>query len=318
MHVITVDGLCAILGAFFALVAIKVTRESVRRWRAGAFWGLLAVVYLFGKMIPPLLSGYLLLGMVVLAAMGRDTASLRRTTSKSERQKEATRLRNRLFWPVLLVPAVTVTGSLLLDKLRWGGVSLIDPKETTLASLGVGAVLALALALRNTGAKFVAAGDEGVRLIDTLGWTLILPQLLAALGGIFAASGVGEVITGIVSRTLPSGLPFVAVAVYCLAMMLFTICMGNAFAAFAVITGGIGVPLIVQAHGGNPAIMGAVGMLSGYCGTLLTPMAANFNLVPALLLELRDKYAVIRAQAPIAAVVFVFNVLLMYLTVYRF
>ena len=37
-------------------------------------------------------------------------------------------------------------------------------------------------------------------------------------------------------------------------------------------------------------------MLTGYCGTLMTPMAANFNIVPAALLELDDPYAVIRAQ----------------------
>jgi uncharacterized membrane protein len=101
-------------------------------------------------------------------------------------------------------------------------------------------------------------------------------------------------------------------------MLLFTMCMGNAFAAFAVITGGIGLPLIVQQHGGNAAIMAGIGMLSGYCGTLLTPMAANFNIVPAMLLELTDKNAVIKAQVPIALVVFAANVVIMYLCVYRF
>lgn len=30
-------------------------------------------------------------------------------------------------------------------------------------------------------------------------------------------------------------------------------------------------------------------MLSGFCGTLMTPMAANFNIVPAALLELSDR-----------------------------
>ena len=44
------------------------------------------------------------------------------------------------------------------------------------------------------------------------------------------------------------------------------------------------------------APLAAIGMLSGYCGTLLTPMAANFNLVPAALLELKDPNAVIRQQ----------------------
>jgi uncharacterized membrane protein len=94
--------------------------------------------------------------------------------------------------------------------------------------------------------------------------------------------------------------------------------MGNAFAAFAVITGGIGLPFIVRMHGGNPAIMAAIGMLCGYCGTLLTPMAANFNIVPAMLLELSDRHAVIKAQAPIAAAIFIANVLLMWFCVYRF
>ena len=78
---------------------------------------------------------------------------------------------------------------------------------------------------------------------------------------------------------------------YCLGMMLFTVVMGNAFAAFAVITGGIGLPLIVQMHGGN-----SFGMFAGYCGTLLTPMAANFNIVPAMLLELKDKMPLLKRK----------------------
>ena len=94
--------------------------------------------------------------------------------------------------------------------------------------------------------------------------------------------------------------------------------MGNAFAAFPVITLGIGLPFIVQQHGGNPAIMAAIGMLCGYCGTLLTPMAANFNVVPTMLLELPDKHAVIKAQVPIALVILAANILLMYFCVYRF
>jgi uncharacterized membrane protein len=121
-----------------------------------------------------------------------------------------------------------------------------------------------------------------------------------------------------VTKFLPAQSPFVAVLAYCLGMALFTVCVGNAFAAFAVITAGIGLPLIVQAHHGNPAIMAALGMLSGYCGTLVTPMAANFNLVPVLLLELPDRHAVIKAQAPIAGVLLLANIVLMYVCVYRF
>ena len=64
-------------------------------------------------------------------------------------------------------------------------------------------------------------------------------------------------------------------------MALFTMIMGNAFAAFPVMTAAIGVPLLIQHFGGDPAVVGAIGMLAGFCGTLMTPMAANFNIVPA-------------------------------------
>jgi len=70
--------------------------------------------------------------------------------------------------------------------------------------------------------------------------------------------------------------------------------------------------------GGNPAIMAAIGMLSGFCGTLTTPMAANFNLVPAALLGLEDRYAVIKAQIPTAIAVLLVNTVLMYALVFRF
>jgi uncharacterized membrane protein len=110
----------------------------------------------------------------------------------------------------------------------------------------------------------------------------------------------------------------VAVVAYCGGMVLFTVMMGNAFAAFPIMTLGVGLPFIVNAHGGNPAIMGALGMLSGYCGTLVTPMAANFNLVPVRLLELKDDFAVIKAQAPFAAAIWIFNVVVMAACVYRF
>jgi uncharacterized membrane protein len=63
--------------------------------------------------------------------------------------------------------------------------------------------------------------------------------------------------------------------------------------------------------------MAAIGMLSGYCGTLLTPMAANFNIVPAALLELPDKNAVIRAQVPTALTLLVCNVFLLYFLMFR-
>jgi uncharacterized membrane protein len=44
----------------------------------------------------------------------------------------------------------------------------------------------------------------------------------------------------------------------------------------------------------------------------MTPMAANFNVVPAALLELSDKNAVIKAQVPTALLLLTANIVLLY------
>jgi uncharacterized membrane protein len=153
--------------------------------------------------------------------------------------------------------------------------------------------------------------EEGRRLIDAIGWSAILSQFLAALGFLFDKAGVGAVVAGMVSSVVPHGSRLAAVVAYCVGMALLTMVMGNAFAAFAVITTGIGIPMVVM-QGADPSVAGVIGMLSGYCGTLMTPMAANFNVVPAALLEIRDKNRVIVAQVPVALAMLVANVVLMY------
>jgi uncharacterized membrane protein len=100
-------------------------------------------------------------------------------------------------------------------------------------------------------------------------------------------------------------------------MVVFTMIMGNAFAAFPVMAAAIGVPILIHADGGNPAVIGAVGMLAGFCGTLMTPMAANFNIVPAALLELRSQYGVVKVQVATAIPLLIVNILILYVAGFR-
>jgi uncharacterized membrane protein len=162
---------------------------------------------------------------------------------------------------------------------------------------------------------------EGRRLLDAVGWAAILPQMLASLGIVFLASGVGTQVGHLFAEHLPLDSRFTAVAAYCLGMALFTVLMGNAFAAFPVMTAAVGLPVVVQRFGGTPAVVCAIGMLSGFCGTLMTPMAANFNIVPANLLELPDRNApfnaVIRTQVPTALPLLAANVVLMWWLAFR-
>ena len=320
MTLLGLEFFLAVAAFFLAAMAIDVARDPDHPHRIGStmFWALLAGAFGLGKHVPPVVAGYSVLAMVVLAGAGQVAPPRRTGRPAAERAQDAERLGNALFRPVALIPLLVIVGGVTLDWVRYGDVKLVEPRQATQVSMGLACLAGLWLALRVTRARPGVAVSEGSRLLQAIGWALVLPQLLASLGGIFARAGVGDVIANVLGNTLPLHNPLVAVVAYCAGMALFTIVMGNAFAAFPVITLGIGLPFIVKQHGGNPAIMGALGMLSGYCGTLVTPMAANFNLVPAMLLELDDKNAVIKAQAPMAAAIWIFNVTLMALCVYSF
>lgn len=181
-----------------------------------------------------------------------------------------------------------------------------------MVALTFGTIIALIMCRTLLQAKPAEPFVAGRRLIDDIGWVAVMPQLLASLGAVFTLAGVGQVVGMLIGTIIPAGSVIGAVLAYALGMALFTIVMGNAFAAFPVMAAAVGVPLLIQRAGGDPAIVAAVGMLAGFCGTLLTPMAANFNLLPAALLGLKDKYGVIRAQAPTALLLLVFNILLLY------
>src|SRR6185503_9071695 len=232
-----------------------------------------------------------------LGALGRGAP---RTSSPEERARDVRRFGNLLFLPALAVPALTLAASFGLRGARVGGVPLIDPKNLSVIALGLSAMIALALAVLLLRQPLRSPAHESRRLMDMIGWAAILPQMLAALGVLFALFGVGDRVAEILGHVVPLDNRLAVVCTYTAGMALFTMVMGNAFAAFPVMTAAIGLPIIVRRLGGDPAIMGAVGMLSGFCGTLMTPMAANFNIVPAALLELKDRNAVIKVQVPTA------------------
>jgi uncharacterized membrane protein len=305
-------------GVFFAAMALlgAFDASNPKRWGNLAFWGLLAISFLFGSQLGDLINGMLVIALALIAGFNLLGQGKPVTTTPEERRESAERLGSKLFIPALVIPAVTLAGTFLFKVWTVGGQPVVDPKQATLVSLILGILVGLALAIAMIRPAPAAPFQEGRRLLDTVGWAALLPQTLAALGAVFAAAGVGQIIGQLTGGGVAGAHPFLAVAAYTLGMALFTIIMGNAFAAFPVMTAGIGLPLIVGKFGGDPVIMSAIGMLSGFCGTLMTPMAANFNIVPAALLELTDKYGVIRAQIPTAILLLIANTVLMYAFVY--
>ncbi len=316
--IISLEYIYYICGAFMALIALLALKDgsNPKRGMTATFWGLFAVSFLFGKVIPSMYMGVLVIVMAVIAGFGGVRLGSYSEASEESRVMSAKKLGNKLFIPALLIPVITVIGTLGLHDVKIGSLALLDKANITLVSLGVACIVALLAALGLTKESGMQSVKESRRLVDAIGWAAVLPQMLASLGALFAVAGVGQAVSNLVSSAIPVDNRFLVVFAYVAGMALFTMVMGNAFAAFPVMTAGIGLPLIIQMHGGNPAVMAAIGMFSGYCGTLMTPMAANYNIVPAALLDLADKNAVIKAQMPTALMLLTANVFLMYSLVF--
>jgi uncharacterized membrane protein len=310
---ITIQHVFYLVGGLFGGWALLSAgdRTNPKRFGNAAFWGLMAVSLIAGHRLGDLANGFLVLALAALATLkliGRGAPS----TDEVERNAAGGRFGNRLFLPILIVLLTAVAGTLLYLYTPLRETGLFEKNRETFILLCLGVLLALAVIWAWLKPPLLAPLDEGRRLIDAVGWAAVLPMMLAALGLVLADTGVGRTIGSLVLTVIPEGAVLPAVIAYGLGMALFTILTGNAFAAFPVMATAIGVPLLIQGYGGDAAVVGAIGMLAGFCGTLMTPMAANFNLVPAALLELKDQNGVIKAQIGTALPLLVVNILLIY------
>ncbi len=312
---ITLEFLYRLMGILTGAAAVINLRDTAHPnpIANAAFWGLWSVSFLAGTYLPDLANGALILAMVAVATIRGVRQSSGESTTLADRVASAQRWGNRLFLPALAVPLITLLANATIGHITIAGAALVEPKQVTLVSLGIATLVSLTLGMLMLRPPVIAPLAEARRLLDAVGWAAMLPQLLAALGAVFAAAGVGKVVSTLAAGWIPPGAPFLSVVVFTVGMALLTMLMGNAFAAFPVMMLGIGVPLLVTGFHGNPTIIAAIGMLSGFCGTLMTPMAANFNLVPVALLELSDRYAVIRVQVPTALLLLGVNTALLYL-----
>lgn len=293
-------ALCGLVSLDTALRSLK---NDEAKYGTCAFWSILGIIFIFGKLIPYEVTGGLLIVMGCLTVTKQVRIGKFKESSVEEREIESNRVKNKIFIPAIAIGVM----ALLLSFIKIDGKSLDGA-----VMIGIACVVALLIAIALIRPRLDETRENTSRLLMQVGAACLLPQLLGALGDVFTKAGVGEVISGIISGIVPSGNIVIGVVVYCLGMVIFTMIMGNAFAAFAVITVGIGAPFVI-AQGGNPAVVGALGMTCGFCGTLLTPMAANFNIVPCAVLETKDKWTVIKAQAPMALIMIVVHIVLMLL-----
>lgn len=288
-------------------------RDRTNKNRVGTalFWFTLGLIFPLGGVLPTWVVGLMVLLLVAIDGAGRvgRGSNSEEVTKSGQVQAKATRVGNKIFLPALSIPFVTFAFAIAF---RWLG---LNTNDGALVGLGYSGIVAMLVGLALTKGTFNEAFREGRRLNDAMGAVNILPALLASLGVIFTASKIGDLIAQGIHKIIPGQNLFLLIVANCLGMALFTMVMGNSFAAFPVIAAGVLVPLIIQPFGVNPAMVAIVTLTAGSTGTLMTPMAANFNIVPTALLDMRDQYGVIKFQVPFALTIWTMHVLVMWLMI---
>ncbi len=296
-----------LLEFFFILIGLqlvytgyKVFKDPNNTKRIGTslFWLDLGILFMLGKFLPNVVNGGLVAFLGVISLFKQFEISKFTPVKQEKLEADAKKYGNAIFVPVLALAIISVLLAMFI-------------KPSSKAAIGVAAVIGIILAMAIFKSKPKEVAYESDRMMQAMGTSGILPQLLAALGAIFTIAGVGDVIAQMIGGFVPEGNRLAGSIAYVLGMVIFTVIMGNGFAAFTVITAGVGVPFVIM-QGADPAIAGALALTAGYCGTLLTPMAANFNALPASLLEMKNPYGVIKEQVPIALMMIIVHIALMY------
>lgn len=287
-----------IIGLITIYAGIKnlLDKENPSRIGTGVFWCSFGVVCAFGTWLPAKVSGALVILMCLPPIFKKVKVGKVDTPSKEHTVEQYKRVGMKIFFPAVCVGIFSLLFAFFSNL-----------SSMVAVTLGVIVAILILMAYNPGENKPPVFLKESERFLSIMGPLCMLPQLLGCLGGVFTAAGVGDVVAGIVEKIVPKGNVNLGIIVFAIGMALFTMIMGNAFAAITVITVGIGGPFVL-AYGADPVVVGMLALTCGYCGTLCTPMAANFNIVPVAILNMKDRWGVIKNQLIVAGIMLVFQI----------
>ena len=287
-----------IIGLITIYAGIKnlLDKENPSRVGTAVFCCSFGIVCGFGSWLPAKVSGVLVLIMCLPPIFKKVKIGKTDNPTKEHTEQQFKKIGMKIFVPAFSVAVCSLFFALFSNM-------------SSMVAITVGVIVAMILlmafdAKQNKPAVFL---NDSERFLGITGPLSMLPQLLGCLGGVFTAAGVGDVIAQLVEKIVPKGNVNIGIIVYAIGMVLFTMIMGNAFAAITVMTVGIGAPFVL-AYGANPVVIGMLALTCGYCGTLLTPMAANFNILPVAILNMKDRWGAIKNQVLVAIFMLVFQI----------
>ena len=287
-----------IIGLITIYAGIKnlLDKENPSRVGTAVFWCSFGIVCGFGSWLPAKVSGALVLIMCLPPIFKKVKIGKTDNPTKEHTEQQFKKIGMKIFVPAFSVAVCSLFFALFSNM-------------SSMVAITVGVIVAMILlmafdAKQNKPAVFL---NDSERFLGITGPLSMLPQLLGCLGGVFTAAGVGDVIAQLVEKIVPKGNVNIGIIVYAIGMVLFTMIMGNAFAAITFMTVVIGAPFVL-AYGANPVVIGMLALTCGYCGTLLTPMAANFNILPVAILNMKDRWGAIKNQVLVAIFMLVFQI----------
>ncbi|HHV42541.1 MAG TPA: DUF979 domain-containing protein [Clostridiaceae bacterium] len=289
-----------IMGLIVIYNGIKNLLDETNEARIGTFvfWTALGIVLALGRWIPPIGNGIIIIIMTIPAILKQVKIGKTDAPEPEEEKANFDKIGMKIFIPALSIGISAIIFALATDL-------------GALVGIGFGIIVSIVLLMiysrKNTPKVFL---NDSARLLSVVGPLSMLPMLLASLGAIFTKAGVGEVVSQLVGKVIPAGNVNLGIIVFAVGMALFTMIMGNAFAAITVMTVGIGHPFVLS-YGADPVVIGMIALTAGYCGTLCTPMAANFNIVPVAMLDMKDRWGVIKNQVIPAIILLVFQIIYM-------
>ena len=284
-----------IIGLITIYAGIKnlLDKENPSRVGTAVFWCSFGIVCGFGTWLPAKVSGALVLIMCLPPIFKKVKIGKVDNPTKEHTEQQFKKIGMKIFIPAFSVAVCSLFFALFSNMSSMVAITVV--------------AMILLIAYDSKQNKPVVFLKDSERFLGITGPLSMLPQLLGCLGGVFTAAGVGDVVAQLVEKIVPKGNVNIGIIVYAIGMVLFTMIMGNAFAAITVMTVDIGAPFVL-AYGANPVVIGMLALTCGYCGTLLTPMAANFNILPVAILNMKDRWGVIKKQVLVAIIMLVFQI----------
>ena len=164
------------IGLYMGITMIFTLKDSNHKTKIGtaAFWGILSVIFIFGKFIPSEMIGLLIVAIAILSATKQINIGTLKQLDETFTNLKAEQLGLKIFVPSL---SIAIIAMLIATFTEFSGT----------VAIGISATLTIVLTFIITKAKPMEYIEDSNRMYQSMGSFTILPQLLASLGVLFTS-----------------------------------------------------------------------------------------------------------------------------------